>query len=411
MVCIVFVFCAATAIASPAQVLNTLYSFCAQSNCADGSLPWAGLVQAADGNFYGTTADAGANGWGTVFKITPSGALTTLYSFCAQSNCADGSSPYAGLVQATDGNFYGTAFEGGNSYSSCGLYGTCGTVFKITPSGALTTLYSFCSQSGCTDGANPIGGLVQGRDGNFYGTTFSGGSYCPPDGCGTVFKITPSGTLTTLHSFEGNGTGGGGPVAALVQATDGNFYGTTGITVFKITPGGTLTTLHTFYGADGAQPYAGLVQASDGNFYGTTLYGGANGGCNYGEGCGTVFKITPSGTLTTLHSFCSQPNCTDGDSPHAGLVQATDGDLYGTTSAGGNASNEGTVFKITAGGTLTTVYSFHGTPDPGIPYAGLVQAADENFYGTTFEDGAHDGGSVFRLVSVRPCFSCPLQWK
>jgi uncharacterized repeat protein (TIGR03803 family) len=170
-------------------------------------------------------------------------------------------------------------------------------------------------------------------------------------------------------------------------------------------PAQTLTTLTSFTGSNGANPQSTLIQGIDGNLYGTTAQGGAH---NSG---GTVFKVTPGGTLTTLYNFCSQSGCTDGANPSAGLVQASDGDFYGTTSAGGNISNEGTVFKITAGGTLTTIYSFDGTPDPGIPNAGLVQAADENFYGTTYEDGAHDGGSVFRLVSVRPCFSCPLEWK
>ena len=175
---------------------------------------------------YGTTEYGGANRYGTVFKITPSGALTKLYSFCSQSGCADGANPFGPLVQATDGNLYGTTQIGGANTSGCGGQG-CGTVFKITPSGTLTTLYSFCSQSGCPDGANPYSRLVQATDGNFYGTTVSGGAftYCGfAGGCGTVFKITPSGSLTTLHSFDGGD--GAGPLG-LVQATGGNFYGTT----------------------------------------------------------------------------------------------------------------------------------------------------------------------------------------
>ena len=313
MIWTVFVFCAATAIASPAQTLTTLYSFCSQTNCADGSMPEAGLVQATDGNFYGTTSGYGSSGLGTVFKITPSGTLTTLHSF----DFSDGAHPSAGLIQATDGNFYGTAGAGANSH---------GTIFKITPSGRLSTLYSFCPQyPNCPDGSDPSAGLIQATDGNFYGTTVDGGANCEPVGCGTVFKITPSGTLITLYSFcsQTNCADGANPYAGLIQATDGNFYGTTSgfatgtnSTVFKITPSGTLTTLYTFCSqpncADGSNLHAGLIQATDGNFYGTTVYGGANGD-------GTVFKITPNGTEAVLYSFCSQANCTDGGHPRLGL--------------------------------------------------------------------------------------------
>jgi uncharacterized repeat protein (TIGR03803 family) len=372
--CGVFLLWATTAITLPAQTFTTLDSF----NCADGySYSYAGLVQATDGNLYGTTPYCGASSpsYGMVFKITTSGKLTTLYSF----DGTDGYRPQAGLVQATDGNLYGTtAYGGANQF---------GTVFKITTGGTLTTLHSFDSPNG-TDGAYPFAGLVQATDGNLYGTTYEGGA----NGFGTVFKITRSGTLTTLHSFcPPNGcTDGSFLQAGLVQATNGNLYGTTsdngfannGLgTVFKITTSGTLTTLHTFDVTDGQDPTAGLVQATDGNLYGTTFEGGAN---LYG----TVFKITPGGTLTTLHSF----DITDGAYPQAGLVQATDGDLYGTTLEGG-ANGLGTVFKITPSGTLTTLHSFV-SPD-GDPYAGLIQATDGNFYGTTLGDNGD--GTIFSL--------------
>ena len=331
---LIFLFCAATVTTSPAQILTTLHSF----DGAEGAQPFAGLVRATDGNFYGTTYEGGAHGDGTVFKITPTGTLTTLYSFCSQSGCADGEYLFAGLVQASDGNFYGTTWSGGVNGS--------GTVFEIARSGTLATLYSFDG----TDGAGPVAGLVQGSDGNFYGTTQVGGT----NGSGTVFKITPSGALTTLHSFDG---------------------------------------------ADGSNPAAVLMQASDGNLYGTTEAGGANG--NYG----TVFKITPTGTLTTLYSFCSQSGCADGALPRAGLVQASDGDFYGTTAFGGANYYEGTVFKITPNGTLPTLHSFDGA-DGGDPNA-LVQASDGNFYGTTVLGGANgDNGTVFRLVPVRACLIC-----
>src|SRR5271167_3334981 len=397
-------FCAATAIASPAQTFNTLVNFAG----TNGASPNGPLVQGTDGNLYGTTSQGGATGGcgygcGTVFKMTPSGKLTTLYSFCAGGgSCADGSLPFAGLVQATDGNFYGTTNLGGAA-GSCSGYG-CGTVFKITPAGTLTTLYSFCSQPNCADGAQSSAGLVQATDGNFYGTTIGGGA----KGFGTVFKITPSGMLTTLHSFCAGGypcADGADPEAVLVQATDGNFYGTTskggsasgGGTVFKITPSGTLTTLYIFCSqgdcSDGYQPYAGLVQATDGNFYGTTsAAGGANGG-------GTVFKITPSGMLTTIYDFCSQQNCLDGDQSYAGLVFATDGKFYGTTSNDG-ANGEGTIFKITQNGTLTALYNFcsqQNCTDGYESQSGLVQGTDGSFYGTTFAGGANGDGTVFSL--------------
>jgi uncharacterized repeat protein (TIGR03803 family) len=393
-----------TAYTLPAQTLTTLHSF----DGRDGDGP-NGLVQATDGNLYGTSSGGGANGYGTIFKITPGGTLTTTHSF----DFTDGSGPSA-LVQGTDGNFYGTTSWGGAN--SCVIEGTdygCGTIFKITPSGTLTTLYSFDG----TDGLEPFA-LVQATDGNLYGTTFWGGAndntlcqispYYGSVGCGTVFKITPGGALTTLYNFcsKINCADGANPFAGLVQATDGNFYGTTQSggtagsgSVFKTTPSGTLTTLGSFDGTDGWGPN-GLVQATDGNFYGTTL----SGGLPPFPG-GTVFKITASGTLTMLYSFCPQSGCTDGWHP-AGLVQATDGNFYGMTGSGG-ANCEvgcGTVFRITPSGTLTTSYSFcsqSGCTDGANP-TGLVQDTNGKFYGTTFDGGASSAcsggcGTIFSL--------------
>jgi uncharacterized repeat protein (TIGR03803 family) len=404
------------ATAAPSQTFTTLHSF----DSTDGANPFAALAQATDGDLYAVTHGGGANmscsvvgfsGCGTVFKINPSGPLTTLYDFCPQSGCPDGGNPLAGLIQANDGNLYGTTPAGGANNNVCPE--GCGTVFKISPAGALTTLYSFCTspQNGvCPDGSSPDAPLVQATNGNFYGTTYYGGANgtCNAGaGCGTVFKITPSGTLTTLHSFDS--TDGENPQAALIQATDGNLYGATFYggatgsnagTIFKITPSGTLTTLYSFClkssCKDGTDP-AALIQATDGNFYGTTYGGGA-------RGHGTVFKVTPSGRLTTLYSFCLQSGCTDGKYPEAGLVQATDGSFYGTTYEGGT-KGDGTVFKITSGGTLTTLYSFcsrSGCKDGEGPYAGLVQATNGTFYGTTVYGGANGTcssgcGTVFSL--------------
>jgi len=400
----VFLLCATTAIALPAQTFTTLHSF----DGTDGANPAAVLIQATNGYLYGTTYAGGANNDGTVFKISPSGTLTTLHSF----DYTDGEEPNGGLVQATDGNFYGTTYAGGANND--------GTVFKISPSGTLTTLHSFAGYP--TDGSDPTAALVQATDGNLYGTTLQGGA----GNDGTVFKVTAGGALTTLYNFcsQSACTDGSSPYAVLIQATDGNFYGTTfeagGVagegTVFKITPRGALTTLYSFCSqtacTDGAQPLAGLVQATDGNFYGTTTYGGANGG-------GTVFKITPSGTLTTLYGFCSQSACTDGTRPVAGLVQATDGNFYGTTGGGGANSTCpnnvwgvgcGTVFKISPSGTLTTLHSFDGTDGSG-PTAGLAQDTNGKFYGTTFTGGTSSAscsaygscGTVFSLsVGLSP---------
>jgi uncharacterized repeat protein (TIGR03803 family) len=397
--CVVCLFCVAAAITAPAQVLVTLHSFCSQMDCNDGINPYSTLLKATDGNLYGTTYAGGTGSYGTVFKITPAGTLTTLHSFVY----SDGAEPYAGLVQATDGNFYGTTYTGG-AYSY-------GTIFKMTPAGTVTTLYSFCSQTWCADGARPMAPLIQGSDGNFYGTTVSGGAH---EYYGTVFKLTsaPPYTLTTLYSFcsEANCADGSWPYARLIQASDGALYGTTlrlGAngdygTVYKVDPiappGEGMTVMQSFNGANGSYPYAGVVQGTDGNFYGTTYLGGLNNGNS-----GTVFKMTSSGVVTTLYSFCSQTPC--GDHPYAGLLQGADGNFYGTTHSGGtNGNNLGTVFKITPSGTLTWLHSFAGT-DGEYPYGGLVQGTDGNFYGTTITGGADRFGTVFRLA-LHACPTC-----
>jgi uncharacterized repeat protein (TIGR03803 family) len=222
-------------------------------------------------------------------------------------------------------------------------------VFRITPEGELTTLHRF----NYSDGDNPTGALIQGADGNLYGTTYQGGAV----GGGTAFKISLGGAFTLLHSFcTGSCSDGGSPVAGLVQGADGNFYGTassggTGFgTVFKMTPGGAVTTLHSFGFSDGANPSAGVVQARNGNFYGTTTDGGAN--FYYG----TAFELSPSGSLTTLYNL-GEPG---GAFPLAPLIQATDGNLYGTTSEGG-ANDDGILFRLTPGGVLTTLHTFDFT--------------------------------------------------
>lgn len=394
--------CALACVSSFAQNLKSM-----SLNFTNGSEPEAGLLQGTDGNFYGTTSAGGSHNGGTIFRVTPAGKLTTIYNFCSQKNCADGQSPTEPLVLATDGNFYGTTWFGGVGHN------IGGTIFRITPAGKLTTLYRFCSVGQtCSDGADP-NGLVQGPDGNFYGTTNYNGS---SNFGGTVFKFSTTGVLTTLHTFCPTEpcSDGLNPRAPLVLGIDGSFYGTTSAgsenegTVFKITPAGTFTVLHSFCTSgcgDGANPYGALTLATDGNFYGTTFFGGAN--CESSFGCGTVFRITPAGQLTTLYSFCPI-DCSDGNFPAAGVIQASDGNLYGTANgfdfepfaSGPNNDVEqcrqagypgacGTVFKLTLDGVFTTIHVFCTTDcsDGADPTAMLLQATNGMFYGSTNWEG------------------------
>jgi uncharacterized repeat protein (TIGR03803 family) len=295
----------------------------------DGNEPYyASLVQASDGAFYGTTLNGGVSNIGSIFKLMPGGAESVLHSFTGGGS--DGDNPHTGLIQASDGNFYGITTGGGAPNE--------GTVFRITPAGSETVLYVFIG--GIGDGAWPTAALIQGSDGNLYGTTTGGGAY----GWGTVFKLTPGGTETILHSFNPS-SDGAQPYAGLIEGNDGNYYGVTlwdsmrgGGTVFQITPDGILTLLHDFAGgSDGANPYSGLILASDGNFYGTTQNGGAST-------AGTVFQITPAGLETVLYSF--GVSAIDGAIPSGPLIQDTDGSFYGTTLNGGTAGY-GTVYKMT----------------------------------------------------------------
>ena len=413
LVATVFAFCIATALASSAQSFKTLADF----NTTNGSSPVMPVVQGIDGNFYGTTPLGGTNincptafggpiPCGTVFKITPAGKLTTLYSFCPEKPCPDGRTPEPGLIQAADGNLYGTTQFGGFTDSNFCLYG-CGTVFKITPTGKLTTLHKFNYKDGFS-----AYGLIQNADGNFYGASAVGGAV----GYGTIFKITPAGKLTSLHNFNYSDDGAY-PNEGLAQAPNGDLYGTTGNgganiagTVFKITPTGVLTTLYNFCSqascADGQYPIAGLVRAANGNFYGTTGNGGIIGNnCPNSYGCGTAFKVTAAGALTTLYKFCDQANCTDGVGPSGSLMQATDGKLYGATLAGGANFTScdnfgipgcGTIFNITPNGNVSIRHSFDGT-DGEAPYGVPTQGTDGTFYGAATEGGVNGVGTAFRL--------------
>ena len=358
---------ALVAFAGATSAAKTDFKVLVNFDGTDGSAPLGSLIQSRDGNLYGITAEGGSctyqSGCGTVFRITPGGKLQTIYNFCALANCADGAFPQAGLVQAANGSFYGTTGEGGDS--SCNAPYGCGTIFKITAEGKLTTLHRF----GGTDGAYPTA-FILARNGNFYGTTSGGGASqnerdCERDGelvgCGTVFKMTREGDFTTLY----------------------NFCSKTNC-------------------ADGAYPNTGLVQAANGKFYGTTSWGGTATNPNCGDyptsmsACGTIFEITLSGRLNTLFSFCARKDCPSGAQPYGALIQAADGDLYGTTyltPLGRNRFGDGDAFRITLDGKFTKVTSTDGNS-----VAPLVQATDGNFYGTNYFGGANGIGNIFKVT-------------
>jgi uncharacterized repeat protein (TIGR03803 family) len=331
----------------------------------DGDQPAGALVEGTNGYLYGTTFAGGTNGGGTILRMTLGGTLTTLYNFCSQTNCTDGAYPQGALIQATNGDLYGTTYGGGTGTAYPSGPNSAGTIFRITPGGTFFSLYSFCSQPNCTDGSVPFAGLVQATNGYLYGTTYKGGT----NSGGTAFKITPSGSFTSMYSscsLDSLCTDGEVPEAGLVQDSNGYLYGatsgggaSTGGTIFRMPPSGTPKRLYSFCTGRGrfnepvcpygSQPDGTLVQATSGDLYGTANSGGANGS-------GTIYSITSVGVLTALYNFCAQTGCTDGAYPYAPLVQGTDGDFYGTTTAGGaNACTDGldhtcgTVFSLSIG--------------------------------------------------------------
>jgi uncharacterized repeat protein (TIGR03803 family) len=397
---------------------TVLYSFCSLANCADGDEPNAGLIEDASGNFYGTTSLGGAitgghpYGSGTVFKLDSGGNYSVLYSFCSQTNCPDGEVPYAGVIEDAAGNLYGTTHFGG-------AHGA-GNVFKLDNAGHYSALYDFCSQANCADGGYPYGGLIEDAAGNLFGTTDIGGATslnCPSSsqypGCGTVYKLDSAGNYTVLYSFcaEANCADGRGPYAGLIEDASGNLYGTTffggtsdGGTVFKLDSTGKYSALHSFCAeancADGFYPYAGLIEDLSGNLYGTTYNGGATNN-GLAPGGGTVFKLDSAGNFSVVHIFCNQPNCADGGNPQAGVIADSSGSLYGTASNGGNHGGSGTVYEIDKAGNYTTLYSFcaqTNCTDGYLPYAGLVHDASGSFYGTTFSGGANAQGGVDGVI-------------
>jgi len=356
---------AGAAIPAQAQTYKVLYTF-GTNSASDPIIPGSGpdfIAQGRDGNMYSTAWAGGTDNRGAAFKITPSGTETVLASFVF----TNGLVPLGGLTLGTDGNLYGTSQQGGDLNCNQGF--GCGTVFKITPGGALTTLFIFPAD--LSKGYYPYAAPTQGTDGNFYGTT--GGN------TGTVFKMTPTGTLTTLHTF--NVTDGSSIASGLIQGTDGNFYGGSfggganldGV-VYKITPSGVFSVLHNFTGSDGNGSWS-LIQAADGNFYGATVAGGTSN-------AGVVFKITPKGTYSVLHNL---NGTTDGLNAYSSLVQATDGNFYGVTDKGGTLGY-GTIYKITPRGIYSVVHNFDNTNGAN-PWSTLTQNTNGILYGDTFKGG------------------------
>jgi uncharacterized repeat protein (TIGR03803 family) len=365
-----------------------------------------GVIKASDGNFYGTTQYGGSANFGTIFKVTPTGTATTLVNFTGPN----GTYPIDGLIQASNGNLYGTTSGGGGDANGNPFDTQFGTVFKVTLGGTLTTLFVFTYDSTADrfpNGRNPEAALVQDKDGNLWGTTLNGGvdSVESNNDLGTIFKMSTTGTLLMSVTVHG-GAEPQYPQAPLIEGTDGNFYGTSnkggdlaysGGTVFQCTPLGVVTVLHGFTDPEGDSPEGGVVEGSDGNFYGTTE---ANGTSNFGA----IYRVTPAGDFTVLHQFTgSHPTGpTDGAQPFGEMILASDGSFYGTTSAGG-AGDLGSIFQLTPAGVYTTVYSFpnNGTIGFGTtgyqPRGTLLQTSDGNLYGTTTGGNVSNGGTVFRL--------------
>ena len=426
---------------TPSGVMTTLVDFTGTTGLALGSSVNGGLVEGQDGNFYGTTSTGGVGNVGTVFRVTPTGTFTSLVSFTGTTGATVGSSPKGTLTRGPDGSFFGCASTGGSGTSF-------GTVFKITPAGVLTTIVSFTGTSGSAPVATPNGGLVLLADGSLYGTSSSGGL----NNSGTVFKISSDGLTTVLLNFTPTPV-----VSQLTQAVDGKLYGTTtaaggalgwgsafslvpgesplflaalppssGTTalasrggfletgdgtlwassaaggslnlgsVFKITPTGTVNSVLSFTGSTGgvigSSPQSGLVLGGDGSFWGTTSSGGS----------GTVFKITPAGVHTKLLSFTGTTGAYPGSNPQAPLLLGSNGFNYGTTTTGGS-SNFGTIFKLDSGGTLTSLVTFSGPSGSTrgqSPQGQLVQAQDGKLYGSTSGGGTNGSGTVFRMTAT-----------
>lgn len=406
---------------APVGTVSYLHIFSIQPG--DGAQPGGQLLEASDGNFYGVTAAGGVHTCrpvspipcGTIYRITPGGSQQVIHSFGSSPN--EGYSP-GSPIQGRDGALYGVTGNGG-------AFGGGGTIYRLTLDGTYTTLHSFGGFDG--DGLSP-GGLVQGADGNFYGVTGSGGAnHCdsiPQAGgnCGTLFRMTPTGVTTILHSFGNGRADGFQPNGPLLLASDGNFYGTTQNgganacsqtgatnncgTAFRMTPDGTVTILYSFGAslADGIAPAGGLIEGNDGALYGRTVSGGG-GRCGWAFGCGTIFRMTKSGQVSLIHKFAPNSRA-EGDGPSS-LVLGRDGNFYGTTTSGGAfaADLNGTAFRLTPSGVYTILHSFGPLNEKPSAPTGLIQGRDGAFYGVTAYNGTlgavgarFGAGAVFKMT-------------
>jgi uncharacterized repeat protein (TIGR03803 family) len=365
------------------------FSYIAKFNGNNGKQPVGALVQATDGNFYGASGTNQEFG-GQIFRVTPTGEISTLYEFCLKTNCPDGSSPESPIL-GSDGNLYGAT-------SSGGVKTTDGTIYKLTLQGKLTTLHSFCTSAPCSDGAYPTG-IVLASDGNFYGTTNEGGAN--NDDSGTLFRVSPTGEFKVLYTFcsQPNCTDGSSPAFPPMQGRDGNFYGATfgggalgGGVLYRITPAGDYKVLYNFsYSSRAVNAWpTSLVEDADGNFFGTTATGGS-------YNSGSVYEFSSQDQLTLLHGFVFGGN----EDAASGVILANDGNLYGVaadnaTFAPNSTFGQSSIFQVTPAGVFTSLFtSYNGMNGPP------VQATDGNFYGSTNNGGVgNDGygdGTIFKL--------------
>jgi uncharacterized repeat protein (TIGR03803 family) len=387
------------ALASPAPVsarsrtFSVLYNFCAKRNCADGDAASGRPVLDGSGNLIGPINAGGVRRNGAVYQVTPGGSETLLYSFGGRG---DGLTPVGDLIRLKSGEVIGTTFQGGKQ--------NCGTVFSVKPDGSETVLYSFKHDG--TDGCQPVTGVIE-SGGVLYGSTSQGGGSANCfNGCGTVFRLSAKSGETVLHSFSG-GADGAVPLDLAIGSA-GNLYGATANggnqggtcnqygcgTVFKLAPDGSKTTLYTFCSQanciDGYGPGGGLILDSSGNLFGAASGGGANNR-------GVVFTLAPNGTETVLYNFCSQANCNDGAGPHGRLLVTSKGNIYGTT-AGGGPGSWGTVFELNpSNGAERILHGFDGS-DGTNELTGVLKDKHGNLFGVATEGGSHNGGTVFELT-------------
>jgi len=369
----------AASISVSAQTYTVIHNFGSVAGDPDGPVPPGTIAQSRGGAMVTTTPDFQPDRiLGKAFRIWPSGSLQVLHQF--------NSGPWGGLILATDGKFYGTT----NVSGTLGL----GTIFKMSQEGSVTRLHDF---TGGSDGANPLAAPIQSVKGDyFYGTTSKGSPEFLEDG--TVYRITKYGNFTLLHTFRR--FDGAQPNAQLVQGTDYYFYGTTRFggegdngTIFRISSSGDFKVLVNFDGTNGEFPYSGLIQANDGNFYGVAYSGGSFGVE------GVLFRMSPNGTLTVLHNFTGG---SDGATPIAGLVQASDGKLYGTNVRGGK-NGYGVLFRATLAGDVVPLHDFAVATGIG-SFGTLLQHTNGILYGGAGSGGKFGKGVFYSLDAGLPPF-------